>query len=213
MSARLRTIVYVDGFNLYYRCLKGTSHRWLNLVELSRAVLSPVNDVVAVKYYTARVNAYPGNPGQPVRQETYLRALRTLPEVSIYFGHYLSHPVRLPLAKPQPGQPRFAEVIRAEEKGSDVNLATHLVRDAFRGAFDVAAVITNDSDLCEPIRVVVQELGKSVGVLRPGTSNPSHHLRQVATFVRDIRPGALTRSQFPAQLRDTTGDFSKPAAW
>lgn len=106
----LRTIVYVDGFNLYYRCLKGTGHRWLDLVALCRRVLNPVNDVVALKYYTAMVDARPSDLDQPVRQSTYLRALRTRPEVSIHLGHYLTKPTRLPLARPVPGLPRDAGV-------------------------------------------------------------------------------------------------------
>lgn len=66
-----RTIVYVGGFNLYYGCLKGTSYRWLNLVMLSELALSSQNRIVAVKYYTARVDARPGNEDQPVRQDAY----------------------------------------------------------------------------------------------------------------------------------------------
>lgn len=211
----VRTIVYVDGFNLYYGCLKGTPYRWLNLVELSRYILGEKNRIVALKYYTARVDARPGNADQPVRQDTYLRALRTLPEVSIHFGHYLSHPVKLPLAKPPLIGRRIVEVIRAEEKGSDVNLATHLVADAFREAFDVAVIISNDSDLCEPIRLVTAELGKRVGVLpplRPGRKR-SAELSKLATFIRPIREGVLKVSQFPDELTDATGIFRKPRVW
>ena len=32
----MRTVVYVDGFNLYYGALKGTSWKWLDLVALSQ---------------------------------------------------------------------------------------------------------------------------------------------------------------------------------
>ena len=51
-------------------------------------------------------------------------------------------------------------VFKVEEKGSDVNLASHLLFDAFRGAFDAAAVLSNDSDLVEPIRIVTKELSR-----------------------------------------------------
>ena len=43
-----------------------------------------------------------------------------------------------------------------------MNLASHLLRDAFRGAFQVAVLITNDSDLAEPVRIVRQELNLAV---------------------------------------------------
>ena len=48
--------------------------------------------------------------------------------------------------------PVVAYVWKTEEKGSDVNLGAHLVRDAFLKKFDIAAVLTNDTDLAEPIR-------------------------------------------------------------
>lgn len=212
-STPKRTVVYIDGFNLYYRCLKGTPYKWLDVAGLCRRVLSGHNRIVAIKYYTARVDARPHDPDQPVRQDTYLRALRTIPEVSIFFGHYLSHPVRLPLVHPPLGGPRTAEVMRSEEKGSDVNLAAHLVRDAFQNAFDVAAVITNDSDLFEPIRIVVQEVRKPVGIINPNQGRPSAKLRQIASFIRPIRKGALASCQFPPELVDATGRFRKPRVW
>jgi len=213
MPEARRTIVYIDGFNFYYRCLKGSRYKWLNPVVLCRDVLSSMNHVVGVQYYTARVNARPDDPDQPVRQDTYLRALRTLPEVSIHLGHYLTKPVRLPLANPVNGQPRVVEVLRAEEKGSDVNLASHLVRDAFRAEFDVAVVISNDSDLYEPIRIVTQELGKPVGLLVPEGVVISAKLKPVASFIRTIRRTALARSQFPDRLTDGNGAFQKPSRW
>ena len=51
----MRTVVYIDGFNLYYRALKGTRHKWLDIVALSRAALPSTCNVIRVNYYTARV--------------------------------------------------------------------------------------------------------------------------------------------------------------
>jgi uncharacterized LabA/DUF88 family protein len=93
------------------------------------------------------------------------------------------------------GQPqRYARVIKTEEKGSDVNLATHLLHDAHRGRFDVAVVISNDSDLLEPIRIVRRELGKSVGILNPHPK-PSRALLPHIDFIKPIRAGALRAAQ------------------
>ena len=64
------------------------------------------------------------------------------------------------------GGPRTVEVWVPEEKGSDVNLASHLLLDAVRGAFDVAVVISNDADLRDPVRMAREELSRTVGVLR-----------------------------------------------
>jgi hypothetical protein len=118
----MRTYVYVDAFNLYYGAVKDTPYKWLDLQALCR-VMIPNNTVAAIKYFTARVQPRSDDTNKPTRQLVYLRALQTIPELKIVFGHYLSHVVRMPLAKPIAGQSRFVQVIKTEEKGSDVNLA------------------------------------------------------------------------------------------
>ena len=57
----MRTIVYVDGFNIFYRALKGTSWKWLDLHLLFRTVLGPYHDIRTIKYFTARVSATPAS--------------------------------------------------------------------------------------------------------------------------------------------------------
>ena len=118
----------------------------------------------------------------------------------------------MPLAKPEPGGPKYAKVFKTEEKGSDVNLAAHLVRDAFRGAFDTAVLVTNDSDLLEPVRIVRHELGHVVGILNPH-KRASRVLAKEASFIKQIRKGVLKKSQFSTQLKDAQGVITKPSAW
>ncbi len=166
MAAPPRTYVYVDAFNLYYGCLRGTPYKWLNVAELSRLLL-PHNQILQIKYFTARVSARPSDPDQPVRQETYLRALRTIPGLSIHLGHFLAHRVRMPLVSPPTSAIRYAAVWKTEEKGSDVNIATHLVSDAYESRFDVGVLITNDSDLLEPVRLLRGRLSRRIGILNP----------------------------------------------
>ncbi len=167
----MRTVVYIDGFNLYYRALKGTRHKWLDIVALSRAALPATCNVIRVNYYTARVSGRT-NPDSPKRQHAYLRALATLPEVAVHYGNFmmsnkwagLVQPPNFkpPFVLPAGAAPNVAHVWKTEEKGSDVNLGVHLVRDACMGVFDLAAVLTNDTDLLEPIRIVRQELNLPV---------------------------------------------------
>lgn len=206
-----RTIVYVDAFNLYYGALRKTPFKWLDLLKLSRALLQPVNDIVAIKYFTAKVAARPDNPGQPLRQDLYLRALRTI-RADIVFGHYLEHVVPMRLAHPPKKGKKLVEVIKTEEKGSDVNLASYLLLDAARDRMDCAVLITGDSDLTTPVRMVRAEFHKTVGVL-----NPQKHvcatLHREASFYKHIRPAALAASQFPDELADAAGAFRKPAEW
>jgi uncharacterized LabA/DUF88 family protein len=208
----MRTRVYIDGFNLYYGCVKGTPHKWLNVHALCTNLL-PRNQVDKVRYFTAKVSARPNDPDQPTRQQTYFRALSTVPEIEIHLGHFLTHPVRMPDAAAwAAGRYRGVEVIKTEEKGSDVNLATYLLMDAFDDLFDCAVIVSNDSDLKEPISLVRQRFGKAIGILNPQT-NVSRALQPLAHFIKPIRVGALANAQFPNQLTDAIGTFTKPGRW
>ncbi|MEX2051908.1 MAG: NYN domain-containing protein [Steroidobacteraceae bacterium] len=206
----MRTFVYVDGFNLYFGALKGTSYRWLDLRRLFMLLL-PGHRIDRIKYFTAHVTPRTNDPDQPLRQQIYLRALRTLPELDIILGHYLTHAVMMPLVNPAPGQGRYVRMLKSEEKGSDVNLTTHLVHDAHRGLFDVAVLVTNDSDLLEAVKIA-KWLGRQVGILNPH-QNPSRVLLRAATFMKKIRGGPLSASQFPNSMNDTHGMFHKSKGW
>jgi uncharacterized LabA/DUF88 family protein len=204
----MKTNIYVDGFNLYYGALKGTSYRWLDIAKLC-AIMLPRDQIVEIKYFTALVSPRPSNPDQATRQQTYLRALQTIPNLRIIYGHFLSHEIMMPLAPPKSG---YAKVIKTEEKGSDVNIAVHLVSDAYKNAFDAAVVLSNDSDLLPPIKFVKEDLGKLVGILNP-QKHPSAVLTAMAHFVKNIRPTVLANSQFPSSLQDAKGIFTKPISW
>ena len=201
--------VYVDGFNLYYGALKRTPYKWLDLRLLSELLL-PTDTVQEIHYFTARVSARPYNPTSAHDQSLYIRALKTIPNLRIVYGHFLTHSVPMYLTSVAP--PQKVWVDKTEEKGSDVNLASHLLRDAFNKRFEVAVLITNDSDLAEPVRIVSQELKLPVGVLNPHQYH-SKELRQYATFLKRIRQGDLAASQFSAVVKDKKGFFSKPTGW
>lgn len=208
----LTTNVYIDAFNLYYGALRGTPYRWLDLAKLCQFML-PKNEILQIKYFTALVKPRPSNPSKPLRQQIYLRALRTLPKISVILGHYLSHEVMMPLADSPPEKPQYVKIIKTEEKGSDVNLATHLLSDAYENVYDIAVIISNDSDLAEPIKIVKDRLKKKVGVLNPHGRHPSQELLKHATFFKTIRRGVLPKCQFPTTLTDVHGIFHKPELW
>ena len=207
----MKTYVYVDAFNLYFGCVKNTPYKWLDLSKLC-AILLPQHQIERIKYFTAYVKALPNNPDAPRRQQTYIRALQTLSHLEIVYGHFLSHNVRMPLAHPIVGQPRTVEVLKTEEKGSDVNLAVQLLHDAYQNRYESAVVISGDSDLLSAVQIVKTELGKPVGVLNP-QKRPSRMLQQHATFYKHIRPGVLAASQFSRVLKDQHGTFNKPLEW
>ena len=256
----MRTRVYVDGFNLYYGALKGTSFKWLDPVRLSTLLLPPECVLNRLLYFTARVSGS-RDRGAPARQQAYLNALRKLPEVDVYFGSFLAKtvwrplvnlpvagmridtpnavvlpagelPVRGPSPKTLPVGIRPAAVARKkkwrkpsvplpdalvtefhtmEEKGSDVNLAAHLLNDAWEDQFEAAAVISNDTDLVTPIRMVTQERSKTVYIVSPGRRGVAPKLDQVASHKRHIHKAMLKQAQFPDTLPGIA--ISKPAGW
>ncbi|MBL8437028.1 MAG: NYN domain-containing protein [Zoogloeaceae bacterium] len=256
----MRTWVYIDGFNLYY-AIRESGCKWLNVKALAEAAM-PAGTVTIdkVKYYTARVSGA-SDPDQPRRQQIYFNALKTVPEVELFFGQFLAKAVWRPVlnlpigdrvvsngneqAMLPPGQyavahdpaingnqpesltvgkygkgnkarPPTTDALKAqvhvmEEKGSDVNLACHLIHDGWAGRYDGAVVISNDTDLVEPIRIVVQELKKPVTLLSPSSFGASKPLAAVASSVRHIHAAHLKASVFPDTIPDTA--IVKPVSW
>lgn len=206
-----RTIVYVDGFNFYYGEVRGTPWKWLDTPALFQKLLGPQNALIGVKYFTARVQPSPRDPSVNVRQDTYLRALRAhCPLVELHFGHFLRHSVSMEHANPPPPS---VQVWKNEEKGSDVNLALHVLNDAWLDAYDCAVIVSNDSDLAESLRLVKSRHRKLIGLVTPGapTRKTSRQLRQYADFIKPIRSWMLRTSQLPDPIPGTT--IRKPAGW
>ncbi len=218
----MKTIVYIDGFNLYYRMLKRSKYKWLNLHALCNEVLHEFSDIIAINFYTARISSRL-DPSSPKDQNTYLNALKTLPSLNIYYGRFqvtnkwmfLSQPVKF---KPEcnihlNSNPKYAYVVKTEEKGSDVNLGVHLVRDALTNAFNHAVIITNDTDLVEPARIVVEEAKLPLTLITPGDKT-AEDLKKIATHIRYIRNNHLKKSQFPDSVISADGKlFRKPEKW
>jgi uncharacterized LabA/DUF88 family protein len=82
---------------------------------------------------------------------------------TIYFGSFLATKVRMRRADGH----GFVKVLKSEEKGSDVNLASHLLIDCYLSDCDIAVIVSNDSDLVFPIEHVKQRLGKIIGIVNP----------------------------------------------
>jgi hypothetical protein len=211
----VRTNFYIDGFNLYYLALKGTLRKWLDLYQFCQD-LAPAHQVNRIRYFTTLVKARKGNLQQPIRQKMYLRALATIPVLTIHYGQFRDRQIFRPLVTPIPGYPRTVEIWNTEEKGTDVNLASYLLMDGVDGDYEQAIVISNDADLALPIGMVRDKLKFPIGIVNPNLDQKAHtpkELSDAATFVRRLRPNTLRNCQFPSQLQDSTGVISKPTSW
>ena len=206
----MRTIVYIDGFNLYYGALKGSPWKWLDLEKLC-SLLLPRDEIVLIRYFTSKVFATAGDVSGSARQQVYLRALRTLPSVRLHFGSFLSHVVSLPLAA---DPERFVRVIKTQEKGTDVSLASHLLTDCFLHRCEAVVIVSNDSDLAETVVLARREAGVVVGVINPRLeSQSSRELAADAIFVRQIKRRHLRGAQLPGIIYSATGEIKKPGSW
>lgn len=209
----MRTYVYIDGFNFYYGAVFKTPYKWLDFKLLLQNLLLPKHNILKIKYFTALISGKI-DPQAPVRQKTFLRALQKhIPEISIHYGSFNSHDVIQPLACRNNNytKPFFVPVIKTEEKGSDVNLAVHLLNDAWRDEYDCAVVVSNDSDLAESLKLVKQQHNKSIGLINPRNKMPARELMKYATFHMKVRKGVLKISQLPSPIPNST--IVKPKSW
>ena len=209
-----KTIIYIDGFNLYYR-LKYTTFKWLDLRKLSEFYLHPQeHKIQAIKYFTARVQSSKKDPLKDTRQDIYLRAVKTISNLEIIYGQFKKRQMTGLRLHYEDGQyiesNELVTISKWEEKESDVNIATHLVADAPR--YDCAVLISNDTDLKTPLKYLKEELGKNVGVVSP-RRNIHIELRNVSHFQKRISNKVLEKCQFSEKMKDATGEFFCPPKW
>ncbi|MHC4812782.1 MAG: NYN domain-containing protein [Planctomycetota bacterium] len=204
------TIVYVDGFNLYYGALRGTPYKWLNL-ERFFDLCRPHDEVNHVRYFTALVTG----PARD-RQRTYLRALSTLPRVSVILGRFKNKRVMCGVASCQHSGTRTFQL--PEEKRTDVNIAVQMLEDAYHGRCECSVVVSGDSDLVPAvthIRTTFPE--KKVALYVPFRSpqrGAATELRMVADTHRALPLNILKHAQLPGRVPDGSGGFVvKPPAW
>jgi NYN domain-containing protein len=218
--------VYVDGFNLYYgafgreRGWPSGSYKWLDLAALAAHVWPALAPVAQVRYFTALVKSPASDPKMALRQQIYLRALRAV-GVDVHLGTFKLRRKTVRLAGLPPQLPPYtasivlsaeAEIGKYDEKGSDVNLATYLVRDAAKGEYAKAIVVSNDSDLLEPIRVVRRDFGVAVYLINPQRRAVAEMTR-AANAGRDLNLATLAACQLPAVLKDAAGAITRPGGW
>jgi len=218
----LKTIVYVDGYNLYYGLLRRSVFKWLDLYRLFQEhALGPDTDVVEVRYYTAPVlGRMSDDPESSQRQRTYVQALRKMPpnKVTIIEGRILAQTPVLRLVNPLPECPGLTcvKVHDFTEKKTDVNLASDLITGAWTGAYEQAVICSNDTDLEGALRAVKQHRpAVRLGLVAPIPGNDSRKiaadLEQYVDWAKMLSPSHLERSQLPDKIPGTA--IRRPAKW
>ena len=212
-----RVIVYIDGFNLYFGLRDSGLRRcyWLNLRELASKLLRPEQQLILSKYFTARISGGKGSDrpakrkaldAKQKRQSDFLEALATLPDFWTYEGHYLSKPVSCRSC---------GDSWRThEEKMTDVQIATEMLIDAFNDNFDMALIVSADSDLVPPILAIREYFPEKRIVIGFPPGRSSVALARAANASFNIKVQTLEQSQFPDEVDKQNGFVLKrPSYW
>lgn len=143
-----RVIVYVDGFNLYHAIdnLHRPHLKWLDLKALAKGLLRPGEMLTTVKYFSAYATWL---PRAHVRHSLYVAALRSI-GVEIHLGQFKQ--------KPRKCLHCGTRWMGHEEKETDVQIATHMVSDGLLGEADRLILISADTDLAPPIKMLAKHM-------------------------------------------------------
>ena len=218
----MKTIVYVDGYNLYYGLLRRSVFKWLDLYRLFQDhALGQNAEVLEVRYYTAPVlGRMSDDPESSQRQRTYLQALRKMPpnRVKIIEGKIMAATPVLRLVNPVPECPGLTHVKVHDftEKKTDVNLAADLITGAWTGVYEQAVICSNDTDLEGALRVVKEHRPAiRLGLVAPIPSDDSRKiaadLKSHADWSKVLSKVHLERSQLPDKIPGTA--LRRPPAW
>jgi len=215
-----RTIAYVDGYNLYYGLLKGTSWKWLDLEAFVKAQLRDDHEILVVKYFTAPIKTYPHDTAAVDRQKIYLQALSASGRTNVHLGYYSKNATLFPAydeecknCEKNPQEKGMLRVVKLEEKQSDVNIACAMLTDAFNDVADSFVLVSGDTDFITPVSILRKKLKKNVIVLNPHTRRSD--LERFASYYRDIPRDLPARCQLPDAIPvGTHGNMiRRPAAW
>ena len=230
---------YIDGFNLYKGSLATRPYlKWLDLRSWCQNQI-PNYSLRSVFYFTSRVKLRFDSDKAPERQHLYLRALEKS-GVEIAYGrtrksskwHRLTSAERVEVISPELksnlGLTQFsinssfgrsqldlpkAQVTFYEEKGTDVNLASYLLRDAYKNKFSASLIVSGDADLVTPIRFA-HEAGQHIKILIPNSGQRISALRSVCDEILVIDPEQLFLHQLPYFYKSPSGAvIQRPSSW
>lgn len=220
---------------------KSPGWRWLDIRSLVTSLVDqqqgwPEADVSRIVYCTAYIDQQL-NPSGFNEQDAYLKALRHSQSVDhIEFGKYIKGIRKRPLAVDNGGTPELhtsqwpvmvqaelgspvpnalfmASTLHQEEKGTDVNVATHILRDVLEQRVDAVVVVSNDSDLKLPVKVARERV--PVGTVNPHGNHFAGDLTGKpdegagSHWWRRLHPRDFTDHQLPT----TVGHYTKPTPW
>jgi len=200
-----RAAVYIDGFNLYFGIIEKSWERflWLNMESFSKSIIPKKCTFAYSKYFTSLIK---GRQSKLRRQRTFLAALKTLNKLDIYYGHYKTKEWKCTNC--------HHSNITPIEKKTDVNIATHMLADAFEDKFDVAILVTGDSDLTSPIIAIKKLFPKKSIIVGFPPQRDTYELKQIADSSFYIGKNKFKDNQFSDTITLKNGKIlNRPSKW
>ncbi len=224
------TIVYVDGYNLFYGRLRNTPYKWLDpfiLFQTIAKIQDPLSEITKIKYFTAPVKANFSSHGQDSAkaQTTYHRALEYVygDKIDIIYGYHTVEMGYPPRYKKPIDKDDRVEIWKFEEKQTDVNIALHMYRDAIIDSSKQQILVSNDSDLELALKLISEEkpdtiLGLIIPRKKPTDSHhsrpPNKSLSQYTHWTRGhILDLECLNAQFSDKISTKKKPILKPAHW
>jgi len=202
---RVRVACYVDGFNVYHaiddmsRAQRGALNhlKWVDLWALMERFIDPnVHQISSITYFSAYMSWH---SDREARHRQYVRALEHR-GIKPVMGRFKEKDAYCKNCK--------TTYMAREEKESDVNIATHLISDAYEDRFDQAFLVSNDSDLLGPLRLLRGRFPtKRLKIIAPPLRRHSKELWALGTHRAAIKPEHLERCLLPAEHKDAAGNF------
>ena len=195
----------IDGYNLYFglRDANLKTSRWLDLVAMSESLLKSEQRLVSVRYFTTRVR---NDPAASARQSIFIDALESRGGIQFDYGHFLS--------KSSTCRKCGHTHQKNEEKKTDVNIAVRLLEDAFDDLYDVAILISGDSDLAPPISSIRSRFPNKTVIVAFPPKRTSQKLRRVAHAAFPISGNTVRTNRLPDPVITADGvELRAPAGW
>lgn len=238
----MKTRVYIDGYNFYFGCLKGTSYKWLDPVSLIEILLvrsgapESVLDELAIKFFTAEISERAASDSSSLNdQRAYHLALHNHRQgrLQTVKGNYAIDKTKFPKVElgesGKEKEPRFSERVKIwkmEEKQSDVNVALEAVYDAVTDlTLEQVVFVTNDTDIIPALRKIQshnalkQRSPVKIGLIIPMRKGDSERqgnksLKDFADWtIEHIHDEELQAAQLPCRIFGPRKTALKPISW
>ncbi|MFT6901445.1 MAG: 6-hydroxy-3-succinoylpyridine 3-monooxygenase [Colwellia sp.] len=226
--------MYIDGYNLYYGCLKGTNYKWLDLFKLFNDYIlpssSPSNFTInekSIKFFTADIIDKAAMSSDSLNdQRSYHHALKLNSQdnsLEIIKGYYSVTSTRAfhieeGAHKKLPNQCQKVNVWKLEEKQTDVNIAVESLYDVLTdNTLEQVVFVTNDTDLAPALAKIASLNKVNIGLVIPTTDSvrqPNAELVKHADWTRkNITINELQLSQLPRIIHGERKPAIKPIGW